>query len=440
MLLDATVAVRGLDMVTADDFYRHAHRQIYISMARVTEERLTVDLVTVKNDLTQHGLIEEVGGPAYISALIDGVARSSNIQDYAEIVKEMRRRRQILQYASKIQQAVSEGSRSSRELLDNADRMLAKLIGIGGNETDLVEHGVYVPEFIADLEHRIAHKYELLGLSTGLPSLDDATCGLCEGDMTVLAGQTSAGKTALMAQIALVCAETGITTNGAVVVESIEMSRKQVQCRIASHLSGVELFKVRKGLLFNQEIDQVKEAMRRTISWPLYVDEAPTVTVRELRAKCRRLAGMRRIRLVVVDYLQLLTSDSDRSGRSGDNNRATEVGNMARGLKLLAGELQCHVIALAQLNRDPQKKMRRPELSDLRESGAIEQHADSVWMLYKDESKADSPTELLIRKQRNGPPGVVDLDFSKPYQRFHDIAAEKAADRQPAQADLPPFA
>lgn len=437
MLMDPQVARRGLDLLNADDFFRHSHRLIYVSMARVAEEALGIDFITIRHDLTEHGELDAVGGPSYITGLTEGVGKTTNIEYYAEIIKELRIRRQIAQYGAKVQASALGGGMPSRAVLDEADRMLNELVGIGVNDTDIADHAQHLPEFTKQLDHRVNHKYELLGISTGLPSLDETTCGLVPTEMTVLAGQTSAGKTALAIQIGLHAAKLGLTTKVITVFESIEMSRLQVQYRIASHVAGEELFKIRKGWLYGKAYERVQDAMRESAAWPFYIDEAPMVTVRELRAKCRRLASTRKIGLIIVDYLQLLSGESRRGG--GDVNRASELGEMSRGLKLLAGELETHVIALAQLSREPQKRQRRPELSDLRESGAIEQTADAVWMLYRDESKDENPTELLIRKQRNGPLGVIDLHFDKALQRFHDLAAEKATRDEPVQTELPPF-
>ncbi len=421
MLLEHATAVRGLDLLIAKDFFREAHRMILAGMGRLVTQATVVDFVTLKNELDRTGELDEVGGPAYLTALVDGLPRGTNLPHYIDIVRELRRRRDLVFVGTRIADQAYAGVDTSAVLLGHSDEWLAEIAG-GAVAVELVGMDVALPGFLDVLEHRVKHKHALLGLSTGLPSLDDLTCGLVPGEMTILAAMTGAGKTALGLNIAETAARAGV----GVVYASLEMSRQELQYRIASTVSRVELIKVRKGWLNDVELEAVCLAMTETARWPLYIDETSVVTVRELRARCRRLAADRPIGLIVVDYIQLLTSESTRR----DGTRAEDVAQMSRGLKLLGRELKVPILVLSQFSRAPEKLKRRPQLSDLRDSGALEQDADVVWLLWQDPDKVAVPAELIIAKQRQGPVGTVELMFDKGILSFRDVAWEATKEAQ----------
>lgn len=425
MLTFGEQSVRGLDLLSATDFFRVAHQKIFAAMARVAEEGRAVDFVTVRQDLTDHQEIEDTGGPAYLAALNDGQMRSVNLGYYADIVKEKRQLRELVALATRIERLAREGGTTSQDLLALADRELSRLGGHGSQDEGLTDQAAAMTTFLDTLEYRIAHKHDLLGLTTGWPTVDELTCGLIPGELTILAADTGGGKSAAAINIAATTA----SLHRPVIVFSLEMSRQQLLYRLAALKGDVEIWKIRTGYVLPNEEERLKLAMIDTGRWPLIIDDHPTSTVRDIRAQCRR-TGTTPLALVVVDYIQLVSTP----GRV--DNRALEVGEIARGLKLLARELNVPVLALSQLSRASQKEKRRPKLHDLRESGGLEMNADNVWFLYEGEKDGEPATELIVGKARQGPLGAAHLRFEKATCRFFDLAAEKRASREPVQEPL----
>lgn len=414
MLLETTVADRGIDLVGAQDFYRHAHQKLFGSMARVREEGQAVDFVTMCHDLERHGELDAVGGRAYVASLVDGMPRGANIVNYADIIKETKRRRDLIRYGTRVTTEAYGGESDSHALTEKADEWLRELAGT--QPLEVVEHPAAVTDFLRQFHDRIDRSQELLGLSTGFPSLDDLTCGLVPGEMTVVAAAVRAGKTAFSLNLTM----TACRRQQCVLFVSLEMTKEQLLTRVASACAGVELLKVRKGLVTLPERQRITRAMEETKPWPLVIDDTPRMTIFDIRARARRLAAERPLALIVVDYIQLITGEQQR-GR--EHNRALEVGDFARGLKMLARELSVPVIGLSQITRDVRKQNRRPDLHDLSESGGLEKHADNVWFIHEAEK-----TELIIKKQRQGPEGSVDLFFDKAVGVFHDSAADATAE------------
>lgn len=425
--MDEAIAKRAVDYLTTEDFFREAHQLIYAAVCLLLEEGMAIDPLTVANELSRAGALEKVGGPAYLTGLTDGMPRSVNWPHYATITRELRRHRDIIHLANKLSDEGYDPNRDSRLVLDHGDQWLQELReGTSGEE--LVGPEKAVPEFLDALEERIARKHELIGLSSGLPSIDDITCGLSPGELIIVAADTGGGKSSLALQLGLAVAK----MHGPTFYSSLEMHRRELQCRIAAMESGITLFKIRKGWLSAEEIATVTSVMAQVARWPLYIDDTTQVTVGQLRSKCRRLMAERALSLVVVDYVQLLSPD-DRY----ESNRAAQVSAMSRSLKLLARELRVPVIALSQLSRGDKKVKRRPMLSDLKESSSLEQDADAVWFLYQADEQKDE-CELIIAKQRNGPaPSTASLRFEKPYVRLIDVEAEKRSTEPLRQADFP---
>lgn len=432
---DALEAAVGRRLLPAD-FYRDAHRRIYTAMLELSEDDCAIDLTTLTDLLGRHGDIDEVGGPAYISALVDGMPRSSNIEHYADIIREKRRLRDVIYFSNKLASAAYLQEDQSSTLLADADSALLRL-AVEEQGDEFATQADVVREFLERLKHRVEHRGELLGLSTGFPTLDEMTCGMVPGEMTVLAGTPSTGKTAMALQIALAGARAGQTTKAAVVMLSLEMQRIELAAREGAHLGNVELFKIRNGWFYgDRDLSRLRDAMTATMLWPIFTCDIATVGMSELRSLCRRLRVQQPISLIVVDYIQLMEGDDI------DENRTMALGQIARQLKQLGRQVGAAVLVLAQLSRDHQKKNRKPDLHDIRESGAIEQHTDNVWMLWHDpdeEKKSDPMTELLIRKQRNGPLYTVKFTFDKPTQTFVDIANIDKIAKEPAQTDFPAF-
>lgn len=417
-----------------EDFFRHAHRLIFKAIQRVLERKAALDLVTLKDDLTRAGELDECGGPAYISALLDGVPKSSNIEHYAAVIAELRRLRDCIYFGSKVISAAYDSTDTSEAVMQAADTWLMELRGE-------VLDGAFVTQtdalgqFVDALSVRMLHKDELIGRSTGLPTLDDFTSGMVPGEMTILAASTGGGKSAL----ALGIARAIVKMSMPVLVFSLEMSRQDLQFRLASNESGVPLFKIRKGWLNDQEMDRVCVAMAKVSEFPLFIDETLDLTSREMRARARKLSKKYgSLGLVVIDYIQLVTGLK----KKGDDRRSSEVAEVSRSAKLLARELNVPVLVLSQLSRG-EKKKRRPELWDLKETSSLEQDADQVWFLYADDDKNEDLTipitELIVAKARSGPTGSVDLVFERDCVRFYDPKAvyQEEAPAQPVQTDLP---
>lgn len=409
MLLNAEAAKDAVDVVQEEDFFRHAHRKVFTAMQRLVERGSVMDMVTVRNELAQTGDLEMVGGPAYLAGLIDGVPRSVNWPSYADIMRELRARRALIQYSSKVATAAYSGEDTSEVVKGKADQWLFELHG-SQPHIELVSQEDAFGEFIDEMGRRMEKKDELLGRSTGIPAIDDFTAGMVPHEVTVLAAATGGGKSALALNIATKIAKDG----WAVLYFSLEMRRQELLFRQASTEAGVPLFKIRKGWMNDNELSRVSVAMSRITHIPLFIDETLEVTAREIRSRCRRALKVGQIGLVVVDYFQLVKRVEKK-----DSRRDAEFAEISRSLKMLAREFSLPVLLLSQLSRGEKGKRRRPELSDLKETSALEQDADAVWFLYHD-NDSDGKTELIIAKARSGPTGTVELVFEKEILRFHD--------------------
>lgn len=423
--MSAEAAIGAVETVREDDFFRYAHKKVFMGMVKVVERTRALDVVTLVNELRTAGSIEGVGGPSYISALMDGVPRSVNWPYYADIMRELRGRRDLIFYANKVSSAAYSGEEDSATVRQHADEWLFE-VGTPGKSDDLVSQNQALSAFLDSLEVRLQKRDELLGVSTGIKALDDFTAGMVPQELTVLAAGTGGGKSALALNIAKSISKAG----GTVLYFSMEMTREELQFRLASTEAGVPLFKIRKGWLTENELSRVCVEMSKMSDIPLYIDETLDLTVRELRARTRKAARAGKLSLVVVDYFQLLTPIKRKDGR-----RDAEFAEMSRGCKKLAREFNVPVLLLSQLSRGD-KQRRRPELWDLKETSALEQDADSVWFLYH-ETDTEGKVELLVRKARSGPTGAVELMFEKHILRFYDPLTQGSF-MEPMQAPLMP--
>jgi replicative DNA helicase len=427
MILEPVIAQRAVDHVTAADFYRRGHGKIYTAIAGLLEDATAVDFITLRNAMAGAGTLEAAGGPAYLAALTDGMPKSTNWSHYAAIVRELRRHRDLIFVATKLQNEAYDRGTDSQQVLDRGDRWLQELRQ-GSFDEALTPPEEAVAAFLEALIERRARRNELLGVTTGLPSVDALTSGMGPGELILLAAATAAGKSALAAQIATSVARLAKLT---VLYASLEMRRIELQCRIAAAETEIPLAKVRNGWLSDSELEKVNRAMAATAALRLFIDETTSLTVGQLRAKARRLAAEESLGLIVVDYVQLLTAE-----HVYDVNRPEQLANMSRGMKLLARELKVPVLLLSQLSRHDPRSPRAPILSDLKGSSSLEQDADQVWFIW---GKEDSPLEaqLIVAKQRNGPaPEVVDLAFDRAYTRFRDLAHERSLRTPPVQPAL----
>ncbi len=406
------------EILREDDFYRESHRKIYRVMETLTERSAVIDLVTLKNELQTSGDLDTVGGPAYIASLLDGVPKSANVEHYARIVKEKAILRNLIDAGNRIINQCYEGAGAAEDVLDDAQRQIFS-IAEGNLRTGFIPvRDVAAPTL--DYIDRLHDKKELItGIPTGFERFDELTSGLQNGDMIVLAARPSMGKTALALNVAQHVATKASKTVG---VFSLEMSKEQLFLRMLCAQARVDAHRLRVGRLGKEEWTRLTLAFGELTEARIFIDDTPGLSIFEMRAKARRLKAERGLDLLIVDYLQLMR------GRSRYENRTQEISDISRSLKGLAKELGVPVMALSQLSRAPEQRGgdHRPQLSDLRESGAIEQDADVVVFIFREE--VYKPTEenrglaqIIIGKQRNGPTGSLELAFIKEHTRFENL-------------------
>ncbi len=422
LLLDNNAWDRVGDLLNDSDFYRYEHRLVYAACGKLINASKPADVITVFEELHRLGKAEEVGGLAYLNSLAQYVPSASNIRRYAEIVRERSILRKLVTASDEIAtSAFNPSGKSADKIVDEAESKIFKI----GEEGSRMKQGFQAMDsLVVDLLDRVQemadNPSDVTGVPTGFIDLDRMTSGLQAGDMVVLAARPSMGKTAFAINIA---EHVALNEGLPVAVFSMEMGAAQLAVRIVGSIGRINQGHLRTGKLTDEEWPRLTEAIERLRTISLHIDETPGLTPSELRANARRLARQcGKLGLIVVDYLQLM------SGSSSEDNRATELGEISRGLKALAKELQCPVIALSQLNRSVEQRTdKRPMMSDLRESGAIEQDADIIMFIYRDDyynkdSREPGVAEIIIGKQRNGPTGTVKLAFLKPLTRFESLA------------------
>ena len=423
LLLDNMAWDRVGDLLVDGDFYRHEHQQIYAAIGALVNASKPADVITVYEHLQSLGKAEETGGLAYLNSLAQYVPSASNIRRYAEIVRERAILRKLVTASDDIAtNAFNPQGKPVERILDEAEQ---KIFAIGEEGSRMKQGFQAMDGLVVQLLDRVQemadNPNDVTGVPTGFVDLDRMTAGLQAGDLVVLAARPSMGKTAFAINIA---EHVALNEQLPVAVFSMEMGAAQLAVRIVGSIGRIDQGHLRTGKLTDEEWPRLTEAIERLRNVSLHIDETPGLTPSELRANARRLARQcGKLGLIVVDYLQLMSGSS-----SDGENRATELGEISRGLKALAKELQCPVIALSQLNRSVETRTdKRPMMSDLRESGAIEQDADIIMFIYRDDyynkdSREPGVAEIIIGKQRNGPTGTVKLAFVKPLTRFESLA------------------
>ena len=425
LLLDNGAWDRVGDLLVDNDFYRHEHKLIYAAIGALINASKPADVITVNEQLQNQGKAEEMGGLGYLNSLAQYVPSASNIRRYAEIVRERSILRKLVSASDEIAtNAFNPQGKAIDRILDEAEQKIFNI----GEEGSRMKQGfqsmdTLVVELLDRVQEMADNPNDITGVPTGFYDLDRMTSGLQPGDMVVLAARPSMGKTAFAINIA---EHVALNEGLPVAVFSMEMGASQLAVRVVGSIGRIDQGHLRTGKLSDDEWPRLTEAIEKLRTVSLHIDETPGLTPSELRANARRLARQcGKLGLIVVDYLQLMSG----SGGSGGDNRATELGEISRGLKMLAKELQCPVIALSQLNRSVEQRTdKRPMMSDLRESGAIEQDADIIMFIYRDDyynkdSKDPGVAEIIIGKQRNGPTGTVRLTFLKNMTRFESLAS-----------------
>jgi len=432
MLLDAEAALSGAALLDDSMFYREGHRRLFRAMKSIIERGGVVDPVTLKEEVDRRGEMEAVGGIEYLSYLLDVVPTAANLDYHAKIVRDKAMLRRLIEAATSIVQDAYEGKRLADEVLDSAEQRIFEV-----SETRKTEGFIRLKELLWPTMERIeslhAGGQSITGVASGFKDLDDKTAGFQQADLVIVAGRPAMGKTAFCLNVAQHAA---IEKSVPVAIFSLEMSKAQLVQRLLTAEARVDAHRLRQGMLKDADYALLARAAGLLSSAPIWIDDSAALTPLELRSKARRIKAEQNIGLLIVDYLQLMRSPEQAE------NRVQEISAISRALKALAKELNVPVIALSQLSRAPEQRggeHRRPQLSDLRESGAIEQDADVVLFVYREEmysgledpktgANIEGQAEVIIGKQRNGPTGTIKLHFHKAYTRFDNYSPRETED------------
>lgn len=404
---------KAVELVRGDDFFRRAHRAIFEAMLRlIDEQKSNADPITLTDELRRVGQLDEVGGPAYIAALTDGVPRTTNVGHYAAIVKEASTRRALIKLANAAMLDAYDAEKPAATVINETDKAIIDLQR-GATSGRLLTLAATFPEFYTDLANRSEHRGELSGVDTGYQSINDLTYGWQAGDLIVVAARPSIGKTAFVLNTSIAAARAGKR----VALFSLEMRRRQLEYRILSTLSGVLLTRLISGYETEADFALMADATEAMAALPIAIDDRGGQSAWDIRSACRRQRAEAGLDLVIIDYVQLMPGTIERRGA----NRNEEVTDISRRIKALADECSVPILLLSQLNRGGEGRAdKRPILSDLRESGALEQDADLVCFLHRRNHRESGTTNFIIEKQRNGPTGTVNLTFNRDTQTFID--------------------
>ncbi len=411
------------ELIDSRDFFRDAHRRIFDKMVQLSERNDAIDFVTLKEELGRTGELEEVGGPAYIASLADGVPRSANVEHYARIVKEKATLRNLIHSANRILSDAYRAEEDAEVILDGAEKAIFEIA------EDRIREG-FVPlrdlvqSSFATIEKLQQHKGLVTGVPTGFIDLDEMTSGLQPSDLVLVAARPSMGKTSFVLNIAQ---HVGIQTDMTVGFFSLEMSKEQLFMRMLTAEARIDAHRFRTGYLNEKDYGRLSHALGTLAEARVFIDDTASLGVLEMRAKARRLQAEHGLHLLIIDYIQLM------QGRGRFESRQAEIASISRSLKGLAKELKIPIVALSQLSRASETRSdHRPQLSDLRESGALEQDADVVMFIFREEQyrdadgqvnqEAEGTAEIIIGKQRNGPVGTAKLAFIKEHTRFENLA------------------
>ncbi|MCA9522654.1 MAG: replicative DNA helicase [Myxococcales bacterium] len=420
IVVDNQAIARVLELVGADDFYREGHRQIFQATVELFNRGIPCDFITLTETLQNKGWLDSVGGPSYISALMDYVTTTANLVQYAQIVRDKAMMRRMIEVTSEIALSGYEEQEDVSSYIDEAE---SKVFAVGEQKMtrSFSPMSELVGPALQTIEELYTRKEAVTGLPTGFERLDQMLSGLQSSDLIILAARPSMGKTALALNL---CANAALRSGKAVAIFSLEMSKQQLVNRMLCSEARLDASKLRTGYLAESDWPRLTKAAASLAEAPVFIDDTPAVSVLEMRAKVRRLAAERELGLIMVDYLQLMR------GSANTHSREQEISEISRSLKGLAKELSVPMLALSQLNRSLESRTdKRPILSDLRESGAIEQDADVIMFIYRDEvynkeTERKGIAEIIIGKQRNGPIGFVPLKFFHSYTRFENLADE----------------
>jgi replicative DNA helicase len=420
VLIDGDALVKIADSIHSHDFYDQRHQRIYEAITQLYERRSPIDVLTLADQLKTNGVLDLVGGASYLTELTNFVPTAAHVEQYAEIVAQKSLRRRLIKASSDIVELGYDESKALRELVEAAETSLFQVSQQHVKQSIVSIETILAASFdrLDDL-HR--DKNKIRGVQTGFKDMDDVLAGLQRSDLFILAARPSMGKTAFALNLAH---NVATMAKEPVLLFSLEMSKEQLVDRLLSMESGVDAWALRTGNLTDTDFEKIGNAMGTLSEAPIYIDDTPGITVSDLRTKARREAHQHKLGLIIVDYLQLMSGGSK---FGGGENRTQEISEISRGLKGIARELDVPLIALSQLSRSVENRNPQiPQLADLRESGSIEQDADVVAFIYREEyynpeSSKKGITEILIKKHRNGPTGDISLFFDKERQRFRSV-------------------
>jgi len=420
ILIDSDAIVKIADTVTAEDFYDPRHKHIYDALTRLYERREPIDVLTLADQLKNTGVLEIIGGPAYLTELTNFVPTAAHVERYAEIVAQKALRRRLITVSQDMVELGYDESKSLKELIEDAETRLFKV-----SEQHVKQSLVSIESILSESFERLddlhKDKKKIRGIPTGYRDLDNLLAGLQRSDLFILAARPAMGKTAFVLNLAH---NVAIGAKEPVLIFSLEMSKEQLVDRLLAMESGVDAWALRTGNLTDSDFEKLSHAMGTLSEAPIYIDDTPGITVSDMRTKARREAHQHKLGLVIVDYLQLMSGGSNYSNQA---NRVQEISEISRGLKGMARELNVPLIALSQLSRSVESRSPQiPQLADLRESGSIEQDADIVAFLYREdyynpETDRQNIMDVLIKKHRNGPVDNVELYFNRDKQLIRSI-------------------
>jgi replicative DNA helicase len=414
ILLNSDALITAMERITSEDFYRNSHQKIFEAILELAEQQDPVDLITLTSKLQDKQELDDIGGVQYLSELANAVPTAANVDYYAQIVEEKSMLRRLIRTATQI---VSNGYASNEDVAGLLSEAESRILEISQRRSS--SGFVFIRDVLMEVFEKVEFLYSNKGGPTGIPSgfidLDKMTAGFQRSDLIIVAARPSVGKTAFALNIAQ---NVGVRAKETVAIFSLEMGAAQLVQRMVCAEANVDATRMRTGNLEGDDWEKLTMAIGALAEANIYIDDSPSVTVADIRAKCRRLKQERGLGMILIDYLQLI------HGRGKGDNRQQEVSEISRTLKQIARELNVPVIALSQLSRGvEQRQDKRPMMSDLRESGSIEQDADIVAFLYRDdyydkESEKKNVIEIILAKQRNGPVGTVELAFLKNYNKF----------------------
>lgn len=427
ILIDADAIVKIADSIMVTDFYDARHQKIYEAVTKLYEKRSPIDVLTLADQLKNAGHLDLVGGPAYLTELTNFVPTAAHAEQYADIVAQKALRRRLIAASQEMARLGYDESKALSELIEESESRLFE-VSQQHVKQDVISLETILAESFERLDDLHKDKKKLRGVPTGYKDLDNMLAGLQRSDLFILAARPSMGKTAFVLNLAH---KVAVKAKQPVLIFSLEMSKEQLVDRLLAMESGVDAWALRTGNLTDADFEKIGEAMGTLSEAPIYIDDTPGITVSDLRTKARREAHQRDLGLVVVDYLQLMSGGSR---FSSEGNRVQEISEISRGLKGVARELNVPLVALSQLSRSVESRSPQiPQLSDLRESGSIEQDADVVAFLYREdyynpETDRKNILDVLIKKHRNGPTGGVELYFDRDKQRISSLETRHTSD------------